>query len=61
MQIGIVRVGVPQRLVPMPVRVGLRHRPVVMMPVVLIMDVGVLVFHRLMNMLVLVPLCEVQP
>lgn len=41
--------------------VWLRHRPIVMMLVVLIVDVGMLVLHRLMEVRVLVALCEVQP
>lgn len=38
-QVGITRMDVPQRLVPMPVRMGLRHRSSVMMLMVLIVDV----------------------
>ena len=56
-----VRVG--QWLMPMCVAVlnaGLA-RNFMRMLVVLIVNVDVLVLHRLMSMLVLMPLCEVQP
>jgi len=43
MQIGVVRVRVPQWRMPVPVRVRLRHRPFVRVLVVPVMPVAVLV------------------
>ncbi len=59
-QVGVVRMGVPQRRVPVPVRMGLHHRPVVMVLMVFIVDVDVLVLQHPVDMLVLVPFREVQ-
>lgn len=60
-QVGIVRVLVPHGLVPMPVRVRLGHRPVMVVLMVLVMGVAVLVLHHVVDMLVLMPPGEVQP
>lgn len=62
-QVGIVRVAVDEPRVPVPVRVRLARRIVgaVRVPVVLVMHVRVLVLHRLVHMLVLVPLGEMEP
>ena len=60
MQIGIVRVLVAHRFVPMPMRVRLGHRPIVMVPVMLVMHVSVLVLQSFVLVLVVVPLGEVQ-
>ena len=62
-QIRIVRVSVPQWRVPMRVGVRLAGRIVrpVRVLVVRVMNVPMLVLERLMDVLVLVPLGEVQP
>jgi len=39
MQVGVVEMFVPQRLMAVPVRMRLRHRPVVTLPVVQVMDI----------------------
>lgn len=64
--VGVVRMRVCQRLVPVRVNVRLRvsHGRVgraVGVPVVLVVHVSVLVKHRLVDVLVLVPLRKVQP
>ena len=46
MEVGKMRVAVPQRLMAVPVRLRLRHGPVVAVPVVPVMDVTVLVLER---------------
>ena len=61
MQVRVVNVLVAYRRVPMPVRVRLRHRAVVGVPVMLIMQMGVLVLDEVVQMLVLVPLSQVEP
>ena len=61
MQVGVMRMGVAQRLMPVPMRMRLRHRSlmrVLMVPVVLM---AVLVFDRLVLMLVLMALGQVHP
>ena len=61
MQIGIVRVFVPHRLVFMPMRVRLGYGPVVAVLVMIVMDMPVFVRERFVNMFVLMPLGEMQP
>ena len=62
-QVGVVRVPVHERRVAVPVGVRLLHRPAgnVRVPVVLVVHVPVLVLHRLVRVLVLVPLGQVEP
>ena len=43
MQVGIMRMAMPQRLMPMPVRMRLRHQTVVTVLMMQVMDVAVLV------------------
>src|SRR5437764_14198732 len=59
----VVRVAVPQRLVAVRVAVRLAGRVVgaVFVPVVFVVDVPVVVFQRLVLVFVLVPLGQVQP
>ena len=63
MQIGRVRVGVDHRFmaVPMAVLLAGRIAGVVCVPVMFAVDVQMLVLHRLVGMLVLVPLAQMQP
>jgi hypothetical protein len=61
MQIGIVRVTVPQWFVVVPVRMRLAHRPVVPMLMVLVMSVVMFMFERIMLVLVVVALSQVHP
>ena len=61
MQVGMVAVLVPQGLMSVRVRVRLCHRPLMAMGVVLVMGMAVLVLQRLVLVLMLVPLGEVQP
>ena len=62
-QVGVVRVPMHHRLMPM--QVGMRLTGVdarcMIMPMVLVMAVPVLVFQHLVGMLVFVPLGQVQP
>ena len=62
-EIGVVRVPVAQGLMPVPMRVRLSRRVAGPMDVmmVVIMGVGVLVLQRLVDVLMLVVLREVQP
>jgi len=59
-KIGVVRVHVPHRLMPVHVGVRLHDRPIVGMPVVLVVDMSMFVFERVVLMLMIVPLGEVQ-
>ena len=63
MDVGVVRVAVPHGLVAVLVRVGLASAPVevVGMLVVGIVSMAVRVYQKLMSVLMLVPLREVQP
>jgi len=61
MQVRIVRVLMPHRLVLMPMGVRLRHGTPVVMLVVIVVDMPVLVRERLVKMSVLVPFGEMQP
>ena len=63
MKIGIVRMAVNQRLMPMPVAVRFPNWRIWAMRVLMVrvMSVPVLVFHRLVPMLVLVAFCQVKP
>jgi len=56
-----MRVPVPQRFMPVRVGMGLRHRPFVIVSMMLIMDVPVFVLECLVLMLVAVSLGEMQP
>jgi hypothetical protein len=47
MQIRVMRMAVPQRRMHMPVRMRLGHRPVMAVPMVQVVNVGVLVPQRL--------------
>jgi hypothetical protein len=49
-----MRMTVPQRLMAVPVRMRLRHRPVVSILVVQVMDVAVLVLERVVVVFVIV-------
>lgn len=55
-QIGIVRMFVVHRLMAMPMRMRFAHRPIVIVLVMKVMGMRVLVFQRLVQMVVLVPL-----
>ena len=61
-QVGIMRVPVDQRRVTVPMAVRLARRVVgrVVVPVMLVMGMAVRMLGRIMDMVVLVPLGEVQ-
>ena len=61
MQVRIMSMGVAQRLVPVPMRMRLRHYALVRMLVVLIMHVTVLVFQRSVLVVVNMAFREMQP
>jgi hypothetical protein len=60
-EVGIVRMPVPQRLVPMPVRMRFDHSTVVAVLMMFVVHVPVLMLQRLMYVSVAVPLGEVEP
>ncbi len=62
-EIGVMRVRVDQRLVAMPMCMRFAAVPLerMLVPVMRIVHVLVIVLHRLVRMLVLVPLGEMQP
>ena len=60
-EVGVVRVPVPERFMPVPMGMGLRHRPFVSVSMMLIMDVPVFVLERFVLMLVAVPLVQMKP
>jgi hypothetical protein len=55
-KIRIVGMRVPQRLVPVPMRMRLSHRPIVPMLMMLVMHMAVLVFEGFVFVLMFVPL-----
>ena len=61
MQVGVMRMGVAQRRVAVPMRMRLADRPVMRVPVMRIVPMAVLVFERLVRMLVLVAFGEMHP
>ena len=61
MQVRVVRMGVAQRRVAVPMRMRFADRPLVRVPVVCIVSMVVLVFERLVRMLVLMAFGEMHP
>ena len=61
MQVGVVRMGVAQRRVAVPMRMRFADRPLMCVPVVRVVSMAVLVFERLVRMLVFVSLSEMHP
>jgi hypothetical protein len=61
MQIRIMRMRVVQRRMAVPMRIRLRNRHLMLMPVMAVVPMTVLVFQRLMLMLMVVPFGEVHP
>jgi hypothetical protein len=66
MQVGVMRMGVMQRRMAVPMRMRLidrtvMHVPIVRVLVVLVMAMAVLVLERLVPMLVVVPFGEMHP
>ena len=60
MQVGVMRMTVPQRLMAVPVRMRLRHGAVVTVLVVQVMDVAVLVLERVVFVFVIVTFGEMH-
>ena len=60
-QIGVMRVLVPHRLVLMPMRVRPGYGAVVLMLVMIVVDMAVLVRERFVRMFVLMPFGEMKP
>ena len=58
--VGVVQMRVAERLMAVPVGVGLDHRSVMLVLVVLIMDMGMVMLKGLVKVLVAVPLAQVQ-
>ena len=61
MQIRIMRMRVAQRRMVVPMRMGLRNRHLMLMPVMAVVPMTALLFQRLMLMLMVVPFGEVHP
>jgi hypothetical protein len=61
MQVGVMRMGVAQRRVAVPMRMRFADRPVMRVPVMRVVPMAVLMFERLVRMLVLVAFGEMQP
>ena len=61
MQIRIMRMRVAQRRMVVPMRMGLRNRLLMLMPVMAVVPMTVLVFQPLMLMLMVVPFGQVRP
>ena len=61
MQVGVMRMGVAQRCVAVPMRMRFADGPVMRVPVVLVVSMAVLVFERLVRMLVLVAFGQMHP
>jgi hypothetical protein len=61
MQVGVMRMGVAQWRVTVPMRMRFADRPVMPVPVVRVVSMTVLVFERLVRMLVLVAFGEMHP
>ena len=55
-EVGIVRVLVPHRLVPVPMRMRFCHRSVMVVLMMAVVDVAVFMLQRLVAMLVVMPL-----
>lgn len=60
-KVGVMGMAVTQQLMAMPVRMRLRHRSVVAVPMMRIMDVTVLVLKRLVLVFVIMPFGQVHP
>ncbi len=60
MEIGVVRMPVPQRLMPVPVRMRLGHRPFVGVAMMVVVDMGMLVLDRLMPMVMGMPFGQMK-
>jgi hypothetical protein len=61
MEVGVVRVLVPQRLVAVHVAVRFRHRASMLMLVMRVMHVAVIVFDFIVNMFMLMAFRQVKP
>ena len=59
-QVRIVRVAVPERIVAMPMRMRFDHRSIVMMLVMHVVNVGMLVLDRCVRMFMVMALGEMQ-
>jgi hypothetical protein len=61
MQVRVVRMGMTQWRMAMPMRMRLADQPLMRVPVVRVVSMAVLVFERLVRMLVLVAFGEMHP
>ena len=60
-QVGIMRMAMPQWLMPVPVRMRLRHQPVMTVLMMQVMYMAVLVLKRPMLVFVIMPFGQVHP
>ena len=56
-----MRMPVPKRLMPVPVRMRLRHRPFVGMLMVFVVDMAMFVLDRLVRMVMAMPFGQMEP
>src|ERR1700734_1255974 len=61
MQVRVVRMPVPQPVMPVPVRMRLAHRPLVGMLMMMVVDMAVLVLDRFVRVVVLMVFGQMQP
>ena len=61
MEVRVVRMPVPEPVMPMPVRMRLGRRPLVDVLMMLVVDMPVFVFDRLVRMVMLVAFGQMQP
>jgi hypothetical protein len=61
MQVGVMRVGVAQWRMAVPMRMRFDDRPVMRVPVMRVVPMTVLMFERLVRMLVLMAFGEMHP
>jgi hypothetical protein len=61
MKIRIVRMGVDHRLMPVPMRVRLGDRPIMLMLVMLIMGMAVFMFEHVVLVFMLMPFSKMHP
>lgn len=61
MQIGIVRMGMSNRLVPMPMRMWLSYRFIVLVLVMFVMHMAVVMPQNIVPVVVLMSLGQMQP
>jgi hypothetical protein len=60
-QVRVVDMGMTCRLVPMPMRVGLRHWFIMFVIMMLVMDMAMFMLQRVMLVFMAMAFCQMQP